>query len=402
VFGGLPHRRELLLLAAGMAALYGMVELAFGVAALTFEDTGGSDSLEGLPGAILLGAGSASAVPAGRAMDRFGRRPVLLGGFAAGLAGCLLTALAVSTGSLALALVGFVLAGVATGTVLLSRAAAAGLVPAEWRPRAIAVVLFGAVFGALLGPLVFGPLLGEDDTSSLDLAWLGGAGFMLVGALVALQLQRNDPAAVPVPGAAATATGRPLREIVTRPGVPMILAASLASWAGMVTAMSLVGGALIDHGHEHNAVFPVLAAHFVGMFAFFAVVGPAIERLGRLRSIAIGLLVMAASSALLPATIETVHLAGLALFGVGLGWSLSFVAATSELSDRAEPGDRATLIGFGDMLGGGTGALSVVAGGLALDAFGVAALGIGGAMLPLTVALVVVLAPGGVRSARVA
>lgn len=386
-------RRNLLLLATGMAALYGMVELVFGVSALTFEATGGSGSLTGLAPAIFLACAGVAALPAGRAMDRSGRRPVLAAGFLAGVVGCGLAALGVRMESLAPALVGFGLAGAATGTVLLSRAAAADMYPPGRRPRAIALVLFGAVFGALLGPLVFGPLLGDgEDPSSLDAAWLGGAGFMVLGLLVVSAL-RPDPVVIArALGAdsgsveAGAPTADRLRAIVRRPGVPAALLAVLASWAGMVTAMSLVGSALIDHGHAHDSVFGVLAAHFVGMFAFFAIVGRLIALIGRTRAIAGGLLVIACSGIGLAVTIESVHLTAVMLLGVGLGWSLSFVAATAELAERAASGERATLIGFADLLGDLSGAALVVAGGLALEEVGVAAIAVGAALLPVVAA----------------
>jgi MFS family permease len=399
-------RRNLLLLAAGMAALYGMVELVFGVASVTFEESGGSESLAGFAPALFLASAGLAALPAGRTMDRAGPRRVLAAGFAAGLAGCLLAGLGAEVGSVVPALAGFVLTGVATGTVLLSRAAAAAMFPPQKRPRAIAQVLFGAVFGALLGPLVFGPLLG-DGASALDAVWLGGAGFMAVGLIGVSRLdprpfepggeaEANDPSPDRQPDDELEPS-RALGLIVATPGILPALLAVLASWAGMVTAMSLIGPALIDHGHEHGAVFPVLAAHFVGMFAFFAVVGPVIERIGRTRAIAAGLVVMAAASGALAGAVEAIHLAALALFGVGLGWSLSFVAATAELAERARSGERATLIGFADLLGQLSGAGLVVAGGLALDAAGVVAVGIGAAALPL-VASVWILLTARVRS----
>ena len=390
-------RRNIIVLAAGMAALYGMVELVFGVAALTFEELGGSERLAGFAPALFLACSALAALPAGRMMDRSGARPTLSAGFAIGFAGCLLASLGVAADSLIPALLGFALTGAATGIVLLSRAAAAGMFAPERRARAIGQVLFGAVFGALLGPLVFGPLLGDaDGASALDVAWLGGGGFMLAG-LIAIRRLDPDPRdiALALGGEQQLSTGgdpgsRPILTIASTPGVPIALLAVLASWAGMLTAMSLVGSALIDHGHEHGAVFPVLAAHFTGMFAFFVVVGRVIERIGRVRAIAIGLMVMAASSAALAGTVATIHVAALALFGVGLGWSLSFVAATAELSERVAPQERATLIGFADQLGGLSGAALVVVGGFALDAIGVGAIAVGAAALPVLAAVLTV------------
>lgn len=123
--------------------------------------------------------------------------------------------------------------------------------------RPVLAAGFVAVFGALLGPVVFGPLLGEDATASaLAVAWLGGAGFMAAGLLVISRLA-PDPQHIAralnfegLPGGrpAEPAEPRPVREIATSRGVAPALLAVLASWAGMVTAMSLVGAGLVDHG----------------------------------------------------------------------------------------------------------------------------------------------------------
>ena len=118
---------------------------------------------------------------------------------------------------------GLVFVGTAGGTSLLARAAAGDMYPPERRARGIALVLAGAVFGAILGPAVFSPLLSgrELDGDSLALLWLAGSCFMLVGlALVALRAARPEahrgalavgtPAAEPRPPA-------PLREILQAP-----------------------------------------------------------------------------------------------------------------------------------------------------------------------------------------
>ena len=91
-------------------------------------------------------------------------------------------------------LVGLVCVGMASGTALLARTAAGDMYPPERRARGIALVLFGAVFGAILGPLVFSPLLAgrELDGDSLALLWWASVAFMAV-ALVLVLLVRPDP-----------------------------------------------------------------------------------------------------------------------------------------------------------------------------------------------------------------
>ena len=64
------------------------------------------------------------------------------------------------------------------GCVLLARTAAADMYPPEKRARAISYVLFGALFGAALGPLVFRPLFaGKDlELDTLVIPWFAAAG----------------------------------------------------------------------------------------------------------------------------------------------------------------------------------------------------------------------------------
>jgi hypothetical protein len=85
--------------------------------------------------------------------------------------------------------------------------------------------------------------------------------------------------------------------------------------------------------------------------------------------------------------VESVGATAVALFGLGLGWNFSFVAATAELADRTRPTERGRLLGFNDLLSGGTGAGLALIGGVALDVIGVAALAIGGTVLVVTPAL---------------
>src|SRR5215217_5865704 len=138
----LPIARNTMLLSVGMAALYGMVELAAAVGPITFAAVSGLEGLVGLGPAIFLGTAALAAFPAGQAMDRFGRVPVLVGGFALGILGCLLTGLGASLLSVVAVVGGFVLIGASIGTVMLSRAAAADMYPPERRGRGIALVLF--------------------------------------------------------------------------------------------------------------------------------------------------------------------------------------------------------------------------------------------------------------------
>jgi MFS family permease len=386
----LPIRRNTVLLAAAFAANSAMLQLSAAVASLTLVLVLDAEGLLGLGPAIVLAAGALAALPAGRAMDRIGRIPVLAGGFCAGAGGCALAAAGSAAGTAPVVLLGLLAVGAASGTALLARTAAGDMYPPARRARGIALVLFGAVFGAILGPLVFGPLLaGRDlDGDALAPLWLAGGAFMLVGLALVVAV-RPDPRSIATLLARTSEAGddapqpaaAPLRELLRRAGVIPALLAAQASFAVMVGVMTLTGAVVVDHlDHAAHHVFAIIAAHVVGMYALVIVVGDLIDRIGRTRSLAGGLLLMAVSVISL-LWIESVPATAGALFGLGLGWNLSFVAATAELADRTEPWERGKLLGFNDLLSGLTGAALALAGGVALTALGVAALAVGGAVL---------------------
>src|SRR5829696_1725257 len=353
----LPVRRNTILLSASLAANSAMLQLSAAVATLTVVLVVGVRSLVGLGPAIVLGTGALSALPAGRAMDRFGRVPVLVTGFALGIAGGILAAVGAQFDLAVPVLVGLVFVGAASATALLARTAAGDMYPPSRRARGISFVLFGAVFGAILGPAVFSPLLANKDldADALVLPWLAAAGFMLLGLLLVAAV-RPDPSRIarligsaggtPDPGEAA-----PLGEILRRPGVLPALVAALASFAVMVGIMTLTGVVVVEEGHEARVVFPIIGAHVIGMYALVIVVGGLIDRIGRTRALVGGLLVMAVSAVSL-LWVTSVGAFAFTLFALGLGWSFSFVAATAQLADATAPAERGRLLGFNDLLAG--------------------------------------------------
>ena len=369
-----------------MAVNSAVLQLTAAVSSLTFVLVTGVRGLLGLGPAIFLTSSGLTAVPAGRLMDRFGRTPVMTAGFALGACGCALTALATRTSSTLAVIAGFGLVGASSGISLLIRTAAGDMYPPERRARGISYVLFGAVFGAILGPTVFGPLFAGKDVKaeSLTVPWLAAGAIALV-ALVMVQFVRPDPKRIAEligsRSEAASSSAAPLRELVRRPGVIPAMLAALASFGVMVSVMNLSGYVVVEHHHHsQDSVFPIIGAHVFGMYALVLVIGAAIDRVGRTSALEVGLVVMALSTIGL-LWVTSVFATAVLLLGLGLGWNISFVAATAQLADRTSPAERGKLLGFNDLLGALFGASLALLGGYALDAIGVAALAIGATVI---------------------
>lgn len=382
---GYPVRRNTFLLAACLTCNSGMVQLTVAVSTLTLVLVTGVKSILGLGPAIFLSAAALAALPAGRLMDRVGRVPVLAGGFCLGIAGSLTTALGCSLASATLVIAGFALVGASTGTVQLARTAAADMYPPNRRARGISLVLFGALFGAALGPLVFRPLFAGKELTldALVRPWLAASAFMVLGLVLALSI-RPDPKTIATALAAEETGGpmappAPLREILRRPGVPTALVAAFASFSVMVGVMNLSGSVVVGNHHHSSDVFTVISLHIVGMYALVLVIGEVIDRLGRRPSLVGGLVLMGASSLAL-IWFSSVPLMSVSLFGVGLGWNLSYVAAAAELVEHATPAERGRLIGFNDLCSGLLGAALALLGGVAYSVAGVTAIAVGAAI----------------------
>src|SRR5207248_8191657 len=288
---------------------------------------------------------------------------------------------------------------------LLIRTAAGDMYPPARRARGISYVLFGSVFGAILGPTVFSPMFAGKDVKadSLTVPWLAAGGIALV-ALAIVQFVRPDPKHIAelIGGKAdePAVPAAPLREIVRRPGVIPSMLAALASFGVMVSVMNLTGYVVVEHHHHHqDSVFPIIGAHVFGMYALVLVIGALIDRVGRTPALEVGLVVMALS------TIGLLWAAGVfatavLLLGLGIGWNISFVAATAQMADQTSPAERGKLQGFNDQLAAFLGAGLALLGGYALDAIGVAALAIGATVIVASPILLIALPRTSTRAVR--
>lgn len=386
----LPIRRNTVLLAATMAVNSAVLQLNAAISSLTFIAVTGSRGLLGLGPAIFLAAAGLTAMPAGRLMDRVGRVPVLALGYVLGCAGCLITALATHTTSTPLVIVGFVTVGSAVGIAQLIRTAAGDMYPPERRARGISYVLSGSVFGAILGATVYTPLFAHRNAAAhaLTLPWLVAAGISVVAILLIVWV-RPDPrwiaetigtrADEPSPREPAAS----LREIVRRPGVLPAMLAAFSAQAVMVSVMNLSGYVVVGVRHHAEVnVFPVVSAHVFGMYVLVLVVGALVDRVGRTASLVAGLCVVCVSTLALQ-WFGGVAMIALLLFGLGVGWNISYVAAAAQLADLTKPAERGRLFGFNDLIAAMLGAGLALLGGFALESLGIVSLAVGAAVLAI-------------------
>jgi MFS family permease len=352
----------------------------------------GQQALAGLPGTLLLLGAASAARPAGYLMQRLGRRWGLALGFFVGLAGMVVGGLAIVGHSFSLFLLGLLLIGGARGAVDQSRYAAADAQLPERRARAISTVVFAGTVGAIAGPLLADPSgkvlngLGLDPLAGP--MWCGALLFALAGVLIAALL-RPDPrdmaraiaAAFPDTSRAAGSI-RSLREVLRLPPARLAAVSLVSGQVVMVLVMSVTSLHMYEHNHSLGDVSLVIMAHTMGMYGLSVLTGPLADRLGRAATIGCGALLLIGGSLLAPVSLLTNWLA-LALFLVGLGWNLCYIAGSSLLSDILGPAERGPVQGTNEVIVNLASAASSLGSGLILAHFGYGVLGLAGAALAL-------------------
>src|SRR5215212_270834 len=190
---------------------------------------GGSASLAGVPSAIYLLGAAFAASAWGYIMDRTGRRNGMVAALVIGVIGNALVLIAIETSSFPFFLTGMVLMGITNAAVVLGRFAAAEVNPPGKRGAAISNVVLGGTFGAIVGPLLVGPVgnlartLGMDELAGAYIATLV---LFAISSVVVFFGLRPDPrdlgkqvaAAHPEPAhMSVTGAARPIFEIFRQP-----------------------------------------------------------------------------------------------------------------------------------------------------------------------------------------
>lgn len=346
----------------------------------------------GVAGTLLLVGAAISAHVSGRFMQRFGRRLGLSLGFLVGTVGMLVSGAGVVAGSFGTFLLGVLLLGAARGAADQSRYAAADAQPQHQRARAISMIVFAGTVGAIAGPWLAsskGNLLGAlTSAPQSGPMWIGALLFAVAGILIFVLL-RPDPLALGRMLARPSADAhdrelpaRSLGQILRLPATRLALAAMIAGQAVMVLVMSVTSLHMDSHHHGGDEISLVFMAHTLGMYGLSLVNGAVIDRLGRRPAITIGVLLLVAGGLLAPVSLMTAWLA-LALFLIGLGWNLCYVAGSTLLSDILEPAERSSIQGSIELIINITSAACNLLSGLILAGLGYTILGWLGATLAL-------------------
>jgi MFS family permease len=363
------------------------------VASIAADSIAGTSALSGAPGAAVVFGAAAGASILSALMARRGRRPGLAAGYAVGVVGAAIAIGGIVAGSLPLLLGGTLLIGFGNSSNQLSRYAAADMYPEHRRASAIGTIVWASTVGAVLGPNLIGPAGVVAEAVGLPTlagAYLVPIAFVGLASILSFVLLRPDPYELAEPAAEPADPDGPtvsIREILARPQVSAALIALVAGQVVMVLIMTMTPVHMTAHGHHVQTVGFVISGHTFGMFALAPLSGRLTDRFGTGRVIGAGLVVLAFSSALAAiAPPDGGALLFVALFLLGYGWNLGFVAGSTMLTRGVDVAERTRLQGVADSLIWSSAAAASLGSGLVLAAASFTALsllGLGLAVIPL-------------------
>ncbi len=401
------RRRTVATLVAGVALGSTGHIAAVTVATIVAKDLAGSAALSGAPGATVVLGAALGAVVLAQLMVSRGRRLGLAAGYAVSVVGAVIATVSVIVASLPLLLFGTVLIGFGNASNQLSRYAAADLVEPGRRASAIGIVVWGATIGAVVGPNLVAPA--GVVATALGLPALSGAYlvpivFVGAAALLSFLLLRPDPYEL------AHATSRhdgagdgrtaavSIASVLSRPNVPVAIVALIAGQFVMVLIMTMTPLHMADHGHDLAAIGIVLSGHTFGMFGLSPISGRLTDRFGSVPVILGGLATVATSAILAAAAPPDGGVVlFVALFLLGYGWNLGYVAGSALLTTGLSLAERTRVQGLTDGLIWSSAAVASIGSGLVLAFASYAILGLLGAALVVVPMMVVVARRGAVN-----
>ncbi|WP_048697345.1 MFS transporter [Erwinia piriflorinigrans] len=279
-------------------------------------------------------------MPVAQAMQKYGRRPVMLFGSLTGVISGLLAAQAFHAGSFLLLCFALFGVGIAMASSAFNRFLIAEITPQASRSRVISWVLASGLIASFAGPetgkiaLKYFPELGFASPY-LALAGLWLIQLMAICSFKNLPVKKQDE---------KNNSARPMRLIITDWGFFMALIAGVVASLIMGAMMISTPMAMTHSGLHFDSAATVLQWHYMAMFlpAFFT--GDLIRKYGSRKIIATGGVLCFISVASAFGAQYGNFL--VALFLVGVGWNFMNTGSVTLAITRYSPEEKGKAEGF--------------------------------------------------------
>ncbi len=356
-------KKNVAVLAALQALLYTNNSTAIALNGLVGYALADNKALATLPVTGWVVGAALTTFLASMLMRRIGRRAGFTVGTLVGILGASLACVAIYVGNFWLFCLGTTVFGVYNAFGQYYRFAAADAAPADFKSRAISLVLAGGLVGGIVGPAT-----SQWTKDLLPVTYLGAylaLLALLVAVLIVLRFLH-----IPTPAhAEQSEPGRPLAHIMAQPAFIVAVVAAAFGYGIMNLLMTATPLAMDICGHPYGAAANVISWHVVGMFAPSFYTGSLIKRFGVLNILLAGVAIMLSCIAIALAGIAVTNF-WFALVLLGVGWNFLYIGGTTLLTETYKPAEQAKAQGVNDMLIFITMAISSFASGMLLEVNG--------------------------------
>lgn len=332
-----------------------------------------SETLAGLAQTSSVLGAAALALPLARLTARGGRRLALSVGYVAGVIGSLFAIAGGAQENLVLMLLGTFFVGAASAAGYQARFAAIDLATNETRAKQLSLVVWGLTIGAVAGPNLMEPsgnLAQAIGLPRLVGPYLISAVALFLATFVIQIFLRPDPYLLAqkessLSVAAKRSTKQALAHIRRNEKALFAILSIAIGHIAMVSIMVMTPVHMAHVDVTLTIIGLVISIHVVGMYAFSPIVGSISDRIGRINTIKIGVIILLLSSVIsgLAAADDAVTL-GIGLFLLGLGWSFTLIAGSAFLTESVSSEVKTSAQGASDLVmnlsGAGGGALAGV------------------------------------------
>jgi MFS family permease len=283
-------------------------------------------------------------IPAALVMRRLGRRYGYVIGVLLGMAAGLIAAGGIYLQAFSLLCLGTLFAGLYSAYVQSYRFAAADAAAPQFRTRAIAWVMVGGLFGAIIAAQTIIHTRGIWPAVPYAASFIAQACIALLALPLVLSLRIAPPAA-----AQQARGGRPLGQIARTPRFIVAVLAGVISYGLMNFLMTATPLAMVGCGHTVSDATLGIQWHILAMYGPSFFTGRLIERYGKIAITTTGVALIGVACSVALSGLDIAHFWG-TLIVLGLGWNFGFIGATSMVTDCYRPEEKSRVQALNDFL----------------------------------------------------
>jgi MFS family permease len=337
-------KKTLFLLATCQGLMLSGNSLSVASSALVGVALSPNPRLATLPLGLLAVCMMLTMIPASLLMKHYGRRAGFMLGGSAGVVGGLVCSFGIFQNSFTIFCTGAAIYGVAIAFGQFYRFAAAEIVDASYKSRAISWVLAGGLVAAFIGPNTASLTRDLVPNAAFAASYIALALFSLGIIIIQIFVRIPKPSNDEIEG-----HQRPMRIVLAQPTFIVAVVCAMIAYATMNLLMSATPLAMNARSMLFSDTALVIQWHLVGMFAPSFFTGNLIARHGVLKIMFAGALILITCALIaLSGQLYSHFIVGLVFLGIG--WNFLYIGGTTLLTEVYLPAEKGAVQGINEFM----------------------------------------------------